>query len=287
MTTESKRGVNIESEYMQLLRLLSAVIESLVGWDIDDDQRSFAIDAENLTRKFSYHGLSTLYLARRTVLPDMFPFGVVGFIDFTSINVLVRAMLETYLTFCYIYIEPKDDPSLREFRRLSIMLSSLLQRQKYPVRTPEGTQQLAKDRAIIEKARVELQANSVFLNKLDTGKQEELLKKGTIAGKHPPFQPWLEIAKRTGLQPEYAQTVYSFLSIHAHSGYISALQVEQAKTDEERYKLMKGTLTVGVVTIAKMIFSYCELFPKAGEALKEMPEAARLAEIYIGASRRL
>ena len=74
--------------------------------------------------------------------------------------------------------------------------------------------------------RSELQTNPVFLG-LDTAKQEELLKKGKIAGKWPPFQPWIKIAN-------------------------------------------------------------CELFPQAGEALKEMPDAAaRLAEIYARASQML
>lgn len=274
----------MESNYMQLLELLFAVVQSLLGRDPDDDQRSFVDDAESLAQKFFFHGLSTLYLSRGTVLPDTSFRAEFG--DFTSTIVLVRAMLETYLTFYHTYIEPKDDPPLMEFRHLARILSSLLQRQKYPTDSPEAAQQLAKDTAVIEKVRSELQTNARFLE-LDTKKQDDLLKKGTISGRHPPFESWIKIAKRSGFSPKHAQTVYSFLSIHAHSGYISTLQVRQTKTAKGQRELMEGALTVAVITTAKMIFSYCELFPKAGEALKEMPDAARLAEIYVGASQML
>lgn len=276
--------MNTESHYMQLLELLFAVVQSLVGRDPDDDQRRFVHDAEGLVQKFFVHGLSALYLSRGTVLPDTSFEADFG--DFASTAVLVRTMLETYLTLYYTYIDARDNPPLREFRYLSRVLYSLLQRQRYPVESPEAVQQLAADRTVIEQVRSELQTNSVFRG-LDSRWQGEILERGTWAGRGPPFQHWIEIATRAGLGLLYTRTMYSFLSIHAHSGYIGTLQVRQVQTHEEQRESMEGALGVAAVVTAKMIFSYCELFLEAGEALEEMPDAARLAEIYAEASQML
>jgi hypothetical protein len=279
--------MNTESHYMQLLELLFTVVQSLVDRDPSDDQRRFVHDAEGLVQKFFFHGLSALYLSRGTVLPDM-SFEA-NFGDFASTAVLVRTMLETYLIFYYTYIDTMDNPPMREFRYLSRVLYSLLQRQRYPVESPEAVQQLDADRTVIEQVRSELQNNSVFLESewLDSRRRREILERGMCNGSPPPFQPWVEVATRAGLGLLYARTMYSFLSIHAHSGYIGTLQVRQVQTSEEQRESIEGALGVAAVITAKMVFSYCELFPEASEALDEMLDAARLAEIYAEASLRL
>ena len=259
-----------ETEYLLLLNLLSQVIEENKGSPAGQDGRF--LEAEGLALKLFYHSASAFCLSRGTTIKD-FPSVPIGFFDPASIHVLTRAILETFLTFHYVFVAPKTD-QIRNFRYWAWQLGGFYQRQKFPVQLPESKQKQKTEKPIIEELRTKLTCNPIFQslkerqqNKILTGRWRQ--------------KSWREIALDAEFNELHASTVYSYLSEYAHSGSLSALQIRQVKTKDIQRSLFAGSMNVIMIAIANMIFSYCEIFPKGKKALKTNPQATNLAQIWV------
>lgn len=119
-------------EYIKLLEILGRVAEANKGVVAGADDR--ILDAEGLLLKFFWHAASALYLFRSTTLPDI----RASFFDSASINVLGRAALETFLVFHYVFTAPTSENE-KDFRYVSWTLAGLLERQKFPVQSPQSS----------------------------------------------------------------------------------------------------------------------------------------------------
>src|SRR6266702_5226517 len=126
-------------ESRTLLNLIVQLTNSQAGKDVP--ARSLWMnDAQVLALKFYYH-LTSLHVLLHPVEVVM-PEGTVSHIDHSSMLVLSRAALETFLTFAHVFGCSETD--LREFRHMTWRCAGLLDRQKLQAsaRLPQSKQKL-------------------------------------------------------------------------------------------------------------------------------------------------
>jgi hypothetical protein len=83
------------------------------------------------------------------------------FYDSSSINVIIRACWETYLSFNHIYVKSETKEE-RDFRFLGWWLAGLLDRQEAPRFDANSVLKLAMEKADIMRIRMQLQGNPYF-----------------------------------------------------------------------------------------------------------------------------
>lgn len=175
-----------EEDYLELLKALLEVIEVNKGTAAGEDNR--VLDAEGLAIKCFSHACSLLYLLRGTNVPDL----GAAFFDPGSINVLGRAMLESFLVFYYIFVDPETTEE-ETFRYHSWLYKDLLERQKFPAKSPEGKKILESEKTAISALRGEIEGSNSYANLKSKQKQS------LIEGREWRFKGWKKIALSAGL----------------------------------------------------------------------------------------
>lgn len=259
-----------EQEYVSLLKIFAGAMGANKGLPAGVDD--YILDAEGLAAKAFFHATSFLYLSRSTTLPDI----AVSFFDTASMNVLGRAALESYLVFYYIFIESPTEEEKR-FRYSSWLLSDLMQRQKYPARSPQGKKVLEGDKVTIKDIKFKI-TDSPFFKCLPEKQQESLLDRGVWR-----LKGWTDIGISAGLSEIHAKSFYKHLCSYAHAGSLSVLQIRQADTAFHQQALCAATMTLVMITIAYFVRDYSLLFPTCKEFVSGHKEVINMW-IDIGAS---
>lgn len=256
---------------LRLTQILSTISNANIGSPLNRR----ATDAEGLGVKFIFHCISAQHLIRGTRLPEI----NASFNDPASINVVIRAALESVLIFHYVFNAGVNDDELN-FRYDAWVISDLQVRQGFPVSTDEGKLVLAQDKEMIEKIRERLRINPHL--KTLTSKQQ----KAVLKGEKWRFSGWSEMGRAMGLDRNHAQEFYGYLCSYSHSGYLSVFQVKQAKTAADQKILIDGSTGVLAVALANMITQYAKFFPRCEEALKQIPDAEQIVQkwIWMGAN---
>ena len=271
-------AIDTERDYIELLDILIQVVDVNKGTPSVGDER--VLDAEGLALKFFGHVLSALYLYRGVTIQEL-TIPITRFPDATSIHVLGRAAIETFLIFHYVFETPQNEAE-KDFKYLTWQLSGLLERQSYPVWSEKAREQLRSEKEIIDDLVKKLECNSHF--KMLTPKQQKsIIEKGKWR-----FHSWKEIGLSAGLSDVHAESYYSYLCGYAHSGSLSVLQWRQARTYQEKKDLMNSTINLILIAIANMIKSYCRVFPKSNDHYVKNYPPKNVVDLWIdiGASTK-
>jgi hypothetical protein len=262
-----------EEDYLELLQALLEVIEVNKGTAAGDDDR--VLDAEGLAIKCFSHACSLLYLLRGTNVPDL----GAAFFDPGSINVIGRAMLESFLVFYYIFVDPETTEE-ETFRYHSWLYRDLLERQKFPARSPEVKRILETEKTAISDLRGEIEGSNSYANL--TPKQRQIL----IEGREWRFKGWKKIALSSGLSEVHSSAFYTYLCSYAHAGSLSVLQMRQCETAAHQQGLVGATMGLAMICIAYMTKAYCTYFPKSNSVLEKNEHHRTTIQMWteIGAS---
>ena len=269
-----------EREYLSILDLLFRVVQANGGVEQRNEK---LLEAEGLATKLFFHSASAFYLARSTTIND-FPSTQVSFFDPASIDVLARAIIESFLTFHYVFGSSVSKEE-SDFRFYLWLLGGLKERQNFPCDLPESKKVLANEQKLIQNYEQILRNNKVFLN-LTKRQQNKILVEGRFAkigykdGKLKTLS-WREIALDAKLSETHAEHFYRYLCGYAHSSSLSTLQLSQANTRETQLALFAGTMGVIKIAMSNFIFEYCKLFPKSVLELNKNAEAQMAAEDWV------
>jgi len=261
-------GKSLEDDCKTLLGLLIEAAESLKGRRAPDQR---LVDSQPLAGKVVCHAFSILYLFRGTRLDDIPP-APIDFVDHASIHVLTRALLESVWAFHHVFVEPNTEDDFT-FRYSSWMIAGLIPRQHYPALTGSGRRQLDDDRQAIESYRTALRGTRAFAE-LSKDKQREALN-----GKQ--WRPASFRATATAfLGKRFGATVYSWLSSYQHADGLSAIQIRDAKTHQDRRDMAESLLALVAVSLSQMIRAYVRLWPELEEVISRYPDIGTLVEMY-------
>jgi len=262
--------LNSEQDCIKLLDLLYRVVEANRGPLTGTDDRFWL--AEGLATKFFLHAASVLYLSRKVSILD-FPSATLKDYDPASIDVLTTAAFETFLAFHYVFVAP-ETTNEQSYRYWAWRAAGLAERQNLPVSLKKNRQKLAEEKKEIDDLHSKLRSNVVFL-KLTKKQQEQVLK-----GKWK-LRSWREIATSAGLTKTLSSDMYRHLSGYSHSSYLSVLQIKQSRENNEELLLIEPSMvTISIVT-ANFIRGYCNLLPRAKNALIADAEGRKLVKWWI------
>jgi hypothetical protein len=217
---------------------------------------------ETLALKVARHAASAYWLAQAgtRLSPDQ-----PGDMDWPSIQVLCRACVEAFLTLDYLYIDASDR-DIAEFRYCSWMIAGFVGRQSYPVLDERGQAQLRLDVKFLDRTRRRLRKNNTF-SSLKPKHQKKV-----IEGRKWPVDTTLTQLARKAFGPELGGAIYSYLSAHAHSTALSAVQVRDNTGSEQERDMADGALWLVGQVVAKTTAAYASRFVYARKALEKHPD---------------
>lgn len=259
---------------------LLLVTQTLEGRLVPQD-RPWRIDVEGFPRKVFGHAASfaTLAYDRGTFLPPPFArlAGVeIGFFDFASMAVLVRAALETHLTFFYLFAE-SSNPDQEGFRHLVWRLDGLRYGRRYGFYTEAGL-----NAAIERENEHQTVRNNVIAHpwyQTLNQRQQEMARRGEWRMELP-GQSFRDVAVAAGFASEYFDAQYAFLSSHAHSGEHALGQLAAVNVREEQVMLMDSLGGSLMVVLGHFIKAFQRAFPDA--ILPANLQAAVDLQAYMG-----
>jgi len=281
MASALRAPVFYEGSFVKVLNLYYNVVQSLKGYAPVDSR---LVRSQGLAAKLFEHAASALWLSKGTRVPEMPDVGI-DFGDHSTITLIARAALETYLVFYYVFLDPKTEDEF-EFRFNAWLLAGLAERERHPFQLAEHQAQVAAEKPLYESYREAIRRTKTFKN-LGTRKTGSKTQQMVLKGTKWRFHPWREIAARAGFGPEYSRSLYAYLSDYAHSGSLAALQVSQAQSPQVQLAHVSSDLRIIMVVLCKMIASFTKKFPNAAEGLKSDPEARHICEVLMEAVRRL
>ncbi|MCF5775732.1 hypothetical protein GIV40_01340 [Pseudomonas poae] len=256
----------VKADFDVLLTLISSLIDAQVGKRIDPGD-GWQNDAQTLSIKF----FKQLCSCRTILKPCSFQFSngsELRFVDHSSIMVLARACLESFLTLHWIF--GATDRDLKSFRHSVWMFAGLQDRIKLNAISDEGRKKQEDSRAqaleLMEKIESSIHVKSY------TSQQVKELKKGDWKiGWN-----WRSEAVKAGYHPKHFDNIYKHLCGYSHSSYISALQVGAAQSLETQRFLADGGLQVCVHVMAKFVLFYSSLFTAAEQIYAASGDAQKV-----------
>jgi hypothetical protein len=250
------------NELERLMAINYAVGNALKGKKVKTPGLAYA---ETLAGKLLQHALTAYALwtqNTRLQMPGMPP---IDFVDWSSINVLARTCIETYIACHYVFLQPST-PDESDFRYNAWMLAGFVRRESFPTVTEKGAQQIVIDAQVNQRHRRKIQ-NTVAFGKLSTKQQ-----KAVLSGRD--WHPGVTMSEMadTVFGPRWGRALYAVMSSHAHADGLSAVQIKQAVNEGEMSKLAAGAVTEIGVVLAYMTASYAGRFVKAGQVYRYHPD---------------
>lgn len=226
------------------------------GHEIKDWQKF----SETLLMKFYFHGLTLHQVYSGLILSSTY-FGkeINGqrYIDIPSGRAVQRSMFETFLMYHYIYVNPENE-NVKELRCYSWIYTGLLHRQEFPSKTDFAKAQRLKDEREMERLRAIIIALPAY-RELTAKQQQALLQEGSAKT----FMHWSKIMEETGFGKNNPfVTIYTMLSVYAHSEGLSAIQLNSAVADATFHKEQaKMDIHNAGLIVCMMILSHIKIFP--------------------------
>ena len=257
-----------EPDYTTLVNLFFELVDSQGDKEIANNE-AWKNDAQVLSIKLFQHLVSMRLLAKGITIenhgaPDY------CFVDHSSIKVVARAALETYLIFYYIFCNEQE--SLSRFRHRTWNLAGLMDRQKYHTSGAEGREKQNSEKIQIDSLIKQIESDP-RISPYSKKQKKQILKGNWKIGKS-----WMEFGVQAGFNEKYFENVYSYLCGYSHSSYASALQVRQAQSIDDQNMLAQSIMGIGVVIMAHFTFTYSGLFGSTTSVLKKNAAAVRIAE---------
>jgi len=136
-----------DEEYLLLMEVFFRVVDSKAGQPVTDET-IWLHGAESLAAKLFEHIGTIRYLQLGTRLPPIDD-RVRQYVDHSSLSILARAALETYLCFYYIYGDIQAGVETRRLRRDIWELGGLLERQHVTCISEKAKSVLEQDKRVI------------------------------------------------------------------------------------------------------------------------------------------
>lgn len=265
-----QRAEELEREFEVLIGLMAEMITA--------QAEKYAPTADNPTWMFSQHDLAKKlfrHMCSVRTLSEPSPFRnetipPYSFIDHSSMAVLTRSALENYLVMTWLL--SGSDESLRAFRHNVWEYCGWKKRSKMAATTDDARE--AREKAESDAAALWPAIHGSSHYQRYTAPQQDRLRKGSWdVGWH-----WNDLAVDAGLHKTYFTSYYPFLSGHAHSDFIGAMQSGQAIHLADQYMLGSGNLQVILMLIGHFAHHYASLFPPANEVFLNAGAAREAAE---------
>lgn len=272
--TRAAEPLSYEDWYIPMLRLCISMVDELHGKSVNDEQLHL-IDAHSLAKKTVVHLISLHRLCAPTSLKAYERYattGTSGLVDHASASVLLRAALEAYLTFSYLYLNNESEEV--RARRISWKIGALSFRQGLePINIIDNQKKIDEGQRL--KALHQALCDSAYFNTLRHTKRNKLK-----IGRWDFGLSWADLAVMAGFDRQWFDKLYRYLCAYAHSGYLTTMQINTASNMASQRQLADFSLCSALPLMSKFILRYPALFPETIGIRNCSPFAFRASKIY-------
>ncbi len=197
------------------------------------------------------------------------------FTDFPSMAVLARAALETYFAFHFLFVGCRADAEVERLRNLVWQLDGLKTRQGLPGSQPESVAKLEAEKQTIGQIEETLQHLSAFQKLSGKEKANALAGRWRAGG-------WARLADSADIYKRGIKPLYSYLSAHCHTDYLSAIQVRSASREaanQEKWSRMYVALSL--MLMSHFITDYSARFPETRAVIEADPAGAQCVSVWL------
>lgn len=153
--------------------------------------------------------------------------------DFTTANVIVRTMFETYVNMYYIIFDPKTEEE-REFRLDLWYCHALSERQKMGKSLGSKNPRMAEEEKQYLSLKNKIKSSS-FFSKLPQNEKDSIETSDKWTR-----DSTIERATKSGFHNSQSEFLYKFLSNYAHSEPFSLMQIHDVKSPEDAKMLLNA-----------------------------------------------
>jgi hypothetical protein len=241
-----------EADFAVLFGLFTRLVQSQAGKTIPQGME-WCNDAQILALKFWRH-VASVDAIRQPMGIRLDGSAVERFVDHSSVNVIVRAALETYLTFSHIY--GGSDVAVCEFRHTIWRYSGLVDRQGFTATNSANKAKQIEEKASIDWLSASIQQSALW-NTYSKDARGKMLKGEWRGGK-----AWTKIAVDAGFHEKHIGDVYSYLCAYSHSSWLSVIQIRDAAgTIQEQQAMADSFVSTAIVLLSFFVNDYASLFP--------------------------
>lgn len=235
-----------------LINFYSEIHNSIVGKYIDGFN---GIEyTESIARKTFLH-ICSAYSLSKGIKIQLKNNSEIELIDYSSIAVLIRASIESYLTFNHIYISPKTENE-RQYRFNCWDLAGFIERQDFQATEKRSVLRKKEEAKLIEEKLRIIRKSPHFIG--TSPKQKKQIEKGNWKINF----GWNKLAVNAGFEEKYFKDLYSYLCSYAHTGRLSSLQTMQATEFKQQKDSAEIFLKHSLIILAKYIYDYVHLIPQ-------------------------
>lgn len=244
---------DIQRDFETLIALMAGMINAPGGASLSADT-AFRYDVETLSLK-----LFKQLCSARSLLDlqcyEVDDLGQIDFIDHSSVTILVRACIETYITMHWIF--GNENHEHQRFRHTVWMLGGLQDRTRVHPTTEGARRKIAESRLQVNELIATIEA-SPYRSEYTPKELKEIRKGRWRTGWN-----WADAAARAGFNRKYFENVYGHFCGYAHSSYISTLQIGQARDRATQQALGQTTLQAALVVMAHFVHLHSGLFEES------------------------
>ncbi len=176
---------------------------------------------EPLTHRYLFLSFSFLHLLKGT--PMNFFNKSITWYDYSGCRVLLRSIVENYLTFDHLVIQPKDKGEM-DFRLKIYEIEGYLNRRKIIPKISKEVVQLEEEKLIIIQLIKDIR-DSKYFTSLYKGKQTKFEKIATTFKSESIFS-WSEMFNNSQIKNSSTEMLWFNMSNHTHSEFIGINQVQ-------------------------------------------------------------
>lgn len=182
---------------------------------------------EILLLKYSFHCSSFVKLLDGTTIIDNNG-EEITFQDIPTLQIILRAAIENYLTINYLYFEPKNNDE-GEFRYYLYQISGLNARQKFSFTNEEHIQKQMSEKLVMDQIISKLKENNHFKS-LSLQVQKDILKRKSAR-----IDGWEKMIEKSDLKGEMFASIWKLFSNTAHSEALGATQFKEYMISEKKH----------------------------------------------------
>lgn len=249
---ENRRGL------IEVMKIVSDLSDSL--GDVKLNLPSWKYYSNSLIHKLIFTSNSIIKLSEGFEMISYDKLHRIYIIDFSSMYILTRVIIENFLTLDYIFINKLPDE--QKFFRFKVWeMAGLMTRQNFSSEDSDFLEMKKKEKAVIDEIYNQIKQMPDFKN-LNSKQLNSLNKFGL-----PRINSWHQLINESGLNKSVFSTTYSLFSNYAHSEYLSILQIQQssmASDDIENLNRIKQCFAVVRIINSLVIKWILSEFPTSG-----------------------
>lgn len=183
----------------------------------------YKVDVDGLITKSILHGNTIYYLLEGIPLKAKSISLDAKIFDLPTLHVILRSLLENYLIFDFIYVQPASESEI-EFRNKNWRYAGYLSRKSFSASTKKTKKVKESDKIQIEELK-EYLINSNALKRFSKQQRKQIIEKGNERL----FCSWIDLMKKAKFNETVNLQLYRLLSSHAHTTAISIFNLKEMK----------------------------------------------------------